>query len=101
MQEEVRLVRHFAFHVLMLLPVKVVKKRAGFWLQHVDGVPDLLHCCVKVATLQDPQVRLSCLACAALKLQSWQIGDAFFRMQNICDGCMTKVQLSVVMACAS
>ncbi len=57
-QEEVRLVRHFAFHVLMLLPVEVVKKRAGFWLQHVDGVPDLLHCCVSVATLQDPQVRV-------------------------------------------
>jgi len=56
-QEEVRLVRHFAFHVLMLLPAEVVQKRAGFWLQHVDGVPDLLHCCVRVATLQDPQVR--------------------------------------------
>ncbi|DBA85814.1 TPA: hypothetical protein ACH3X1_005366 [Trebouxia sp. C0004] len=54
-QEEVRLVRHFAFHVLMLLPAEVVKKRAGFWLQHADGVPDLLHCCVRVATLQDPQ----------------------------------------------
>lgn len=57
-QEEVRLVRHFAFHVLMLLPAEVVEKRAGFWLQHVDGVPDLLHCCVRVATLQDPQVRV-------------------------------------------
>ena len=70
-QEEVRLARHFAFHVLMLLPAEVMKKRAGFWLQHVDGVPDLLHCCVRVATLQDPQVRSSCPACGALKLQSY------------------------------
>ena len=61
-QEEVRLVRHFAFHVLMLLPAEVVKTRAGFWLQHVHGVPDLLRCCVRVATLQDPQVRLFCPA---------------------------------------
>ena len=70
-QEEVRLARHFAFHVLMLLPAEVIKKRAGFWLQHVDGVPDLLHCCVRIATLQDPQVRSSCPAGGALKLQSY------------------------------
>ena len=92
-QEEVRLVRHFAFHVLMLLPAEVVKTRAGFWLQHVNGVPDLLHCCVRVATLQDPLVRLSCPARGASQLQSWKDGDACFRLQNVHDGCMTVVHL--------
>lgn len=58
-QEECRLARHFAFHVLMLLPGEVVQQRAAFWLAHLDGVPDLLHCCVRVATLQDPGVSLS------------------------------------------
>lgn len=58
-QEECRLARHFAFHVLMLLPGEVVQQRAAFWLAHLDGVPDLLHCCVRVATLEDSGVSLS------------------------------------------
>lgn len=54
--EEVQLARRFAYHLLLHLPVDVLKDRQAFWMEHAVGLPQLMHCCLGVAVMQEPTV---------------------------------------------
>ena len=54
---QVQLARRFIYHVLLHLPVEVLRARQAFWMDHAVGLPDLMQICLGLALLQAPQVR--------------------------------------------
>ena len=53
---EVQLARRFVYHLLLHLPVEVLRDRQAFWMEHAVGLPELMQCCLGVAVMQDPTV---------------------------------------------
>lgn len=48
--------RRFVYHLLLHLPVDVLRERQAFWMEHAVGLPQLMHCCLGVAVMQEPTV---------------------------------------------
>lgn len=53
---QVQLARRFMYHVLLHLPVAVLRARQAFWMEHDVGLPELMQSCLGVAVLQAPEV---------------------------------------------
>lgn len=51
-----QLARRFTYHVLLHLPVEILKDRQAFWMEHAVGLPELMLNCLAVAAVQDPEV---------------------------------------------
>ena len=53
---EVQLARRFVYHLLLHLPVEVLRSRQDFWMEHAVGLPELMQSCIGVAIMQAPTV---------------------------------------------
>lgn len=53
---EVQLAKRFIYHLLLHLPVGVLKGRQAFWMEHAVGLPELMQSCLGVAVVQAPTV---------------------------------------------
>lgn len=53
---EVQLARRFVYHLLLHLPVEVLRGRQDFWMEHAVGLPELMQSCIGVAVMQEPIV---------------------------------------------
>ena len=45
-----------SYSLLLFLPAAALQARADFWVQHAEGLPFLLRCCLLVAVTQNAQV---------------------------------------------
>lgn len=55
-EPEVQLARRFVYHLLLHLPVDVLRDRQAFWMEHAVGLPELMQDCLGVAVMQEPTV---------------------------------------------
>lgn len=53
---EVQLAWRFIYHLLLHLPVEVLRGRQDFWMKHAVGLPELMQSCIGVAVMQAPTV---------------------------------------------